>query len=84
MSQLELFYWSQRWISNNLPPLPLVKFESPSYHPYEIDPSHYTDWDNSNDTQYDTYHDYYFQHSYNTHEYLYSESESDLDSDSEY
>ena len=74
MSQLELFYWSQQWISNNLPPLPLVKFESPSYHPYEIDPSHYTNWDDYIDLESDMSHDYYYE------EYF-SDSDSELDSD---
>ena len=43
MDYFEFYIWSQQWFMDNFPPLPLVKFESPCYDPFEIDPSHYPD-----------------------------------------
>jgi hypothetical protein len=40
----ELAMWQQKWCMDNLPPLPITTWVSPHYDPYEIDPSHYTDF----------------------------------------
>ena len=40
----ELAMWQEKWCMDNLPPLPITTWISPHYDPYEIDPSHYTDY----------------------------------------
>lgn len=88
MDYFEFYNWSQRWIMDNFPPLPLVKYESPCYDPYEIDPSHYSDslQDNFININYDLYDkmEYYNQHfteTYSDYDYEYESSESDLEED---
>ncbi len=51
MDYIEFFHWSERWIMDNLPPRPLVKYVSPCYDPYEYDESYYTH--QSNECDYD-------------------------------
>lgn len=53
MDYIEFFHWSERWIMDNLPPLPLVKYVSPCYDPYEYDESYYTN--QSNECYYDSH-----------------------------
>jgi hypothetical protein len=81
----------------NFPPLPLVKYESPCYDPYEIDPSHYPnpyDFNNLDDYDFNNLDDYDFNNqsynnqSYNNQSYTenysyyeYESSESDLEED---
>ena len=92
MDYVEFYSWSQRWIMDNFPPLPLVKYESPCYDPYEIDPSHYPnpynfsnldDYDFSNLDDYD-FNNQSFNNQNYTENYSYYESESsesDLEDD---
>lgn len=89
MDYFEFFSWSQRWFMDNFPPLPLVKYESPCYDPYEIDPSHYSDFNNLDYYPYDNHYDLYSQYCntldynnrfYNQH---YSQYESEYESESE-
>ncbi len=76
MDYFEFYSWSQRWFMDNFPPLPLVKFESPCYDPYEIDPSHYSDISPNNLED-----DFYYNHQDNYYHYHY-DNEPDLDSQS--
>jgi hypothetical protein len=60
----------------NFPPLPLIKYESPCYDPYEIDPSHYPDpYNFSNLDEYD-FNNQSFNNQNYTENYSYYESES--------
>lgn len=96
MDYFEFYNWSQRWIMDNFPPLPLVKYESPCYDPYEIDPSHYPDpynFSNLYDYDYDfnnqsfnnqSFNNQSFNNQHYTENYSYYESESsesDLEED---
>jgi hypothetical protein len=97
MDYVEFYSWSQRWFMENFPPLPLVKYESPCYDPYEIDPSHYPnpyDFNNLDDYDFNNLDDYDFNNqsynnqSYNNQSYTenysyyeYESSESDLEED---
>ena len=87
MDYFEFYSWSQRWFMDNFPPLPLVKFESPCYDPYEIDPSHYSDISPNNledDFYYNNYNhqdNYYHYHYDNESDLDYKSSESDLEED---
>lgn len=86
MDYVEFYSWSQRWFMENFPPLPLVKYESPCYDPYEIDPdpSHYPDpYNFSNLDEYD-FNNQSFNNQNYTENYSYYESESsesDLEDD---
>ena len=93
MDYFEFYSWSQQWFMDNFPPLPLVKFESPCYDPFEIDPSHYPDDELDyyfNDRYFnDNYNDRYFNYNFNNNNTYYNDrsqhyeesesSESDLE-----
>ena len=40
----ELAMWQERWCMENLPPLPFTTWISPHYDPYEIDHTHYSNY----------------------------------------
>ena len=84
MDYFEFYNWSQRWIMDNFPPLPLVKFESPCYDPYEIDPSHYSDNYNFINLDHQVFNEIEFYENHyreNYSDYESESSESDLEED---
>ncbi len=86
MDYIEFFHWSERWFMDNLPPLPLVKYVSPCYDPYEYDESYYTNQSNECDYEFPITsldEQYYEEDNHNiyTHE---SDSEDDTYLDHEY
>lgn len=77
MDYHELLSFTHQWIMNNLPPLPLVKYNTPIYDPYEIDPTHYTNTNSVYDISNLSY-------NYHNSEALYYQDSSDLNYTNQY
>ena len=86
MDYHQLLSFTHQWIMNNLPPLPLVKQNTPIFDPYEIDPTHYTNtnsfYDISNSSY--TYNNYHMFNSQNYQENLNDIDTNQYDSDYDY